>query len=171
MVSWYASTGLPGVCGEMTVECQSVRHDGRVTITARLLALVLAFTSVLGGSLIVATPAKAANPETTFYIRQQGVAATTRGNLIWYNRSVRVGGYVSRAFAASAYVDIYAVANDKVTDSARREASTSFGFTLDADVKGGVDYVFIDLWVHLGAGSGWHYVGTDRCTRNGCSNL
>ena len=144
--------------------------------TKRLVVSVLSTVVALLTVFVAgATPASAADPSTSFYVSGNGSIA--KGNLVWHNRSVQVGGSVNSTWENNgAYVSIYPTRSDntKLSGPYRRfvgqQLTTNYGFTMPADVVGGAHYVYVDLYVKLGSGTAYAYQGSDRCTRSGCSS-
>ncbi|MFB4290067.1 hypothetical protein ACBI99_20670 [Nonomuraea sp. ATR24] len=129
-------------------------------IARALLAIGTAAVLTAGAT----TAARAADYPQTRYDVQYG-NSYVKGNLIWYNRSVRVGGEL-RAASGCRDVVYTAYVNDTIVSREVRSAcngTVGHGFTLEADVRGGATAVFVDLWEN-GQLRAWSI-----CGRGGCS--
>ncbi|MET9956529.1 hypothetical protein ABZ135_33955 [Streptomyces sp. NPDC006339] len=103
-----------------------------------------------------------AYPETAYNVQYGN--SYVKGNLIWYNRSVQVGGQL-RAASGCRDVVYTAYAGDVIKDREVRSTcndTVGHGFTLSADVAGGATAVYVDLYEN-GTLRNWAI-----CTRSGC---
>ncbi|MER0243645.1 hypothetical protein AAHZ94_16825 [Streptomyces sp. HSW2009] len=103
-----------------------------------------------------------ADPKTPYNVQYGN--SYVKGNLIWYNRSVQVGGQL-RAASGCRDAVYTAFSGDVIKDREVRSTcngTVGHGFTLTVDVAGGATRVDVDLYEN----------GTLRdfsiCTRSGC---
>lgn len=129
----------------------------------RRTASILATAALALTGATAAPAAQAASyPETPFRVHEG--SQFVDGNLIWYNRSVRVGGNLYSLSGCTTVTYKTMTSQGGVMDSESRtvcNGSTGHGFTLDANVAGGAHHVRITLF-HAGIPT--HVT----CTRKGC---
>ncbi|MYW06168.1 hypothetical protein [Streptomyces sp. SID3343] len=131
---------------------------------ARALLAIGTAAVVTAGTASTAHAQAAGNPETP-YVAQYG-NSYVKGNLIWYNQSVQVGGQL-RAASGCRDVVYTAYVNDTIKDRQVRSTcngTVGHGFTLSAPVPGGATSVFVDLYEN-GTLRAWSI-----CHRTGCSS-
>ena len=90
--------------------------------------------------------AASANDVTNFQVN--GPSDETAGTITWFNRSIRIQGYVTDSTSGWTTVKFNSYTDDWMLQSTRtaNDGTTSFGFNVDAsDVLGGVFKVNIQL--------------------------
>ena len=130
-------------------------------------ASVAAATMALAGT---ATQAHAST--SSAYDVSAGNPGFVQGNLIWYNRSVQVGGTLISYQACDAVV--YTGYDGGGNQVARQQrgyicgGQLGHGFTLDAStVVGGIQTVLVDIYVaNDSAGDGAYLAGRETCDRD-----
>lgn len=136
------------------------------------LASVAAMAAVACLPLVSTGTASAASNQSR-YAENTGWVSVD-GNLIWYNRSVQVGGTLS-VQASDCGAVVYTGYDGSNNIVARQQrgyicgpASLGHGFTLDAStVYGGIRTVLIDIWdANDSYGSGAKLRGRIQCDRN-----
>ncbi|MEU6715792.1 hypothetical protein ABZ897_30370 [Nonomuraea sp. NPDC046802] len=130
--------------------------------TARAV-IALAMGAVLAAGIAPAAHADAVAYPRTYYSVQYG-NSYVKGNLIWYNQSIEVGGSLRAASGCrSAVYTVYG--GSTILSRATRtvcEDTVGHGFTLPAKVRGGATEVVVDLYEN-GARRDTNY-----CDRAGC---